>query len=351
MAHYHRMVEGAEAKTTLRRDPAVRTAIRSWRALTGGSPVRDGARRTLLACSGGADSTAMALALGAATRHLVIAHVLHDLRPADQAGADMEAARALADRLNLPFASASVRVRAAGGNAEAAARRLRYRELARLAADHSCPFVAAAHHGDDLLETLLMRLIRGSGPRGLAVLQPARPMNGATLIRPLLEITRVDCERICTLAGVRWREDLTNRDTTRLRAALRAEVLPQLRRIAPRMAARARVASGLMADAAALVDREVRALLLQAVQGDSGALEWRREVLRGQPGLVVGAALRDAAARLTGGAGLDRLGWHVVHPAVEVIRGPGTEPLSFQWRGVRVEVSAHVVRLAPVNIP
>src|SRR5262249_13089156 len=151
-----------------RTDPTVRAITRSWRSLTGGtSRGHDRARRTLIACSGGGDSCGLALALAAAISNpadlLVIAHLVHDMRPESEPLAHRDAPRDLASALGLPFVERSIRVKTAGGNAEAVARRLRYQALAQLASEHGCPFIATAHHAQDQLETMLMALIRGSG--------------------------------------------------------------------------------------------------------------------------------------------------------------------------------------------
>ncbi|MBL8745089.1 MAG: tRNA lysidine(34) synthetase TilS, partial [Phycisphaerae bacterium] len=200
----------------LRRDDrfARRVALQ-WRRLIG-----SGGSRTLIACSGGADSTALLLALALASRELVVGHVLHDLRARADAEADRDFVRVLADRLGLPFVEAEVRVAACPGNAESNARRERYRSLARLASAHNCLFVATAHHADDQFETMLMALTRGCGPGGLRGIAPSRVLPESetdrvvTLIRPMLHVTRAEARAACASAGIAWREDRTNTDTS-----------------------------------------------------------------------------------------------------------------------------------------
>ena len=237
-------------RVALREDPAVRRIIRSWRTLTGGKPVRDPERRTLMACSAGVDSSALAIALAVASRHVVLGHVVHDLRPAPEASADAIAASELADRLGVPFVRCSIAVAALTGNAEHNARVHRYRALAALAKGQACPFIATGHHADDQLETMLMRLIRGGSIKALAGIRERRSCHGATLLRPSLGVTREDCERICTIAGWKGASDATNEDLTRTRARLRAQVMPVLRAIRPAAALRA-VSLARMLDSAA----------------------------------------------------------------------------------------------------
>ena len=319
--------------------------VRSWRELTGGAGVRDPERRTLIACSGGVDSSALALSLAAASEAIGLVHIVHDMRPAEQAFADRDAVKALAVRLGVPFLEAMVKVRAEKGNAEAAARRLRYQEMARLASEGGWPYLATAHQGDDQLETMLMRLMRGAGLRGLAGIRESRALpGGLLLIRPMLGIERQDCERICKAAGHEWREDQTNLDTSRVRAAVRANVVPQLRRLSASVAQRAHISAGLLADAADLVNGHAEALLGQAEFAD-GRYGWTRAALRGQSPLVLGTTLRLAAARVSGDVGQDRLAWRLVRPAVNAILDNSTEPREFRWKGAVVTVKARWVEV------
>ena len=118
---------GGAVSTLPGRDRAVARIVRSWRELTGGTsraiPGVD--RRTLIACSAGADSSALVLALSSATREIAVAHVVHDLRAPADAEADLEAASDLAATLNLPFVQTGIQRAAEGGNAGGRARRAR----------------------------------------------------------------------------------------------------------------------------------------------------------------------------------------------------------------------------------
>lgn len=336
-----------QSRAKLRRDPGVRSIIAAWRRLTGGRARRDPDRRTLVACSGGADSSALALSLASASRGLVIAHVLHDLRPIDQATADRDAACALAQRLGVPFVEASIRPARAPGNAESNARRLRYAALARLAREHECPFVAVAHHADDAVETLLMRLIRGTGPQGLGGMHEARPLapSGPTLIRPMLDVTREEVLRICTNAGWIWNEDQTNQDVKRLRAAIRARVLPVLRDLSPGMAKRTAKASVLLAQNATLARETAAALLEQTSENEApnAAFSLDRMLLRGQSPLVLGEVVRQAARLLGGAMRLDRLNAKSLEAVVRAMKDESNQPREFTLAGLRVAVRSKQV--------
>jgi len=326
------------------RHPVVRRLRASWRGLTGGGAVRDAERRTLIACSGGADSSALALALGGVRVRPVLAHVVHDLRPEAEVLSDRDAAAVLADRMGLVFAEARVRVAARAGNAEGNARRARYAALDELAAEHECPYIATAHHADDQLETVLMRLVRGSGPRGLAGIHPTRRLGHATLVRPMLTLTRAECRSLCGEFGWAWREDATNADEDRTRAAIRARVLPELKRLAPGVERRIGRAGAVLRDAGDLLEREARALEASGRTSDR-TWRWARADLACAPESVVGEMLRAIGTR-GGRLGADRLGQASIRPVVRAIRECRDRGAEFRLgrarariTGARVEIS------------
>jgi tRNA(Ile)-lysidine synthetase-like protein len=359
---YHRSVSAAGTiQKPSRRDPAVTAILRSWRRLTGAGKSGSKPRRTLVACSGGADSSALALALAAATDELVVAHIVHDMRPRSDALADRDAVAHLAGALGLPFVEAEVAVKTQRGNAEAAARRLRYAALADLAARSGCAYLATAHHADDQLETILMGLIRGAGLSGLRGVAPKRKLaepvgKGPWLIRPMLGVGRTEAERICREAGWTWREDRTNQDRSRTRAAIRHEIVPLLKSLRPRAAEHAAQSAEQIRDAGRMVARRVAELHAMgrmreksagenAVRTPSG-LAWERKALRGDRPIVLGALLRLVASRGANSRGADRLTWRAVQPVVQAIRDRGTDPRRFEWAGgVMVTVDAHIVRV------
>lgn len=346
----------------------VRAVVASWRRLT---ESRSGDRRTLIACSGGGDSCGLVLALAAgvsrAADQFIVGHVVHDLRPREEALADRDGAERLAIALGLDFECRTVHVRAEGGNAEGAARRLRYGALAELAKANWCRYVATAHQGDDQLESILMALVRGAGPTGLAGSAAARWMAGARVIRPAMSVTREDLRDVCREAGWEWREDATNADTTRVRAALRHGVIPRLDAIRPGVARRAARSVDLIADAAEVVADRSRLLVARAAQdaeraphverraGDSAPaapnrpasreFSWPREVLQSERRVVLGTLIRSAAIRLRGRRSLDRLGLKTIAPLIRSIRSRGTDPKRFVLRGLEAEVTAHAVTL------
>jgi len=315
-----------------RRDPAVSRLVAAWRRLSAGAP-------TLVACSGGADSVGLLLILRAATDRLTVAHVLHDLRPRPEAEACRDAARRAADACGLPFLERAVRVEP--GNAEAQARRARYAALAEMAEAADCPVIASAHHARDQFEGVLMALLRGAGPRGLAPPRESRPLTpAATLIRLAERGAPDDLRRACLAAGLPWSEDATNGDTSRFRAALRHGPAADLLALRPGADVRAARSAELLRDAAGLVDDRARAVFGEA-------LDWPRDSLRAERPIVLAAGLRDAFARATAGRALDRLTGDRLDPAVAAIGSRSGETRRFDWpEGLRLTITRDRVALA-----
>lgn len=343
----------------MKNDPAVRAVVAAWRRLTTG-PARRRAgpgAPLVIACSGGADSSALAIALAAAVAgsraapRVVLGHVVHDLRPRREALADRDATRELAARLGLEFREAAVRVRTSKSarlNAEGAARTARYRAMARMARELGIATVATAHHTDDQLETVLMALLRGAGPRGLSGVAEVRRHEGVSIIRPFLaaRVGRADTERICREFDWTWREDATNTDQTRLRAAVRQRVVPALRAIRPHAADRACGTASLMADLAGLVrSRAARLLALRVQDPAGGASRWERARLRRIRPVVLGECLRLAAAELAGGRGGDKAGQRALGPVLRAVRDDCTDPRRFVVGGIEVDVTARAVTI------
>lgn len=300
--------------------------LRAWRRLAGGTRAKDADRRTLLACSGGADSSALVWAIASVRpADVVVAHVIHDLRAEPETHADRDAARDLADRLAVPFAETSVRIADTVGNAERAAREARYAALGALAGEHACPYIATGHHAEDQLETVLMALVRGAGPRGLGGMRPSRRLaSGQTLIRPMLGVTRADAVMLCEHAGIEWREDETNQDTTRARASLRTSVIPELLTRRPGLGERL-ISSSALCHAAADMLRARGDRLLGRADGGSEGYVWTRAELRRASEAVLGEALRLGVHRLSAGVGVDRLSYEVIDRAVRAARSRSGE--------------------------
>jgi len=184
----------------------------------------------LAAVSGGPDSVALLDALRELRTTLGFTlscvHVHHGLRPA--AEDDAEFVRCLCERLTLPFHLERVTVRRQSPweGLEAEARRARYAALEARARALGAHRIATGHTADDQAETVVMRLVEGAGPRGLAGIAPMR----GPFIRPLLDVRREDIVTHLAARELGWVEDATNRDLHFLRNRIRHDVLPFLAR-------------------------------------------------------------------------------------------------------------------------
>jgi tRNA(Ile)-lysidine synthase len=275
----------------------VRQAIRRHGLLARGDAV-------VVAVSGGPDSVALLHALAILARKeawkLHAAHLHHGLRGAE-ADADEDLVRALAARERVGVTVGRLEpARLAGAALEARARSARYAFLADVARSFGAARIATGHTRDDQAETVLLRLLRGSGARGLGGIQPRRADG---VIRPLILASRAEVLRFLDRARLPSREDSSNRDPRHLRNRVRHELLPLLRALAPGIDARlAAIADHLRADSAYL-DREgeAAARALGAGEGEADAARVRAlpEAIRVR---VIEAMLRAK------GAPEDRLG-------------------------------------------
>ncbi|MFB6278978.1 MAG: tRNA lysidine(34) synthetase TilS, partial [Salinibacter sp.] len=133
--------------------------------------------------------------------------------------------------LTVVSLDAEARAAAENESLQEAARRLRYDALAEHAREINAAAVATGHHRDDQAETLLLNLVRGSGPEGLAGMRPARPLQNApsvSLVRPLLDARRADIEAYAEAVDLPWCTDPTNRSLDYDRGVMRTEILPRL---------------------------------------------------------------------------------------------------------------------------
>ena len=207
----------------------------------------DGVKRVLLAVSGGADSVAMAVALQQLIKcrllsiEPVIGHVNHGLRGADS-DTDEAFVFALGERMGVRVVCKQMDVHTAAQtqrlSIETAGRLLRQQALTEMARDNNCIAIATAHHADDQAETLVHRLMRGTGLRGLCGIRPETTHHGMRFIRPLLGVRRTEIETFCRINGLAWREDASNRSCAFTRNRIRHRMMPELERQMPNAAER-----------------------------------------------------------------------------------------------------------------
>lgn len=189
----------------------------------------------VVAVSGGPDSVALAHLLLRLAPELSLrlhaAHLDHCLR-GEESAADARFVGELMASWRIPLTAGAVDVPAhlarAGGSAEEVARRLRYEFLDRVAAEVGAERIALGHQADDLVETILMNLLQGAGPRGLAGIPPVR---GERYVRPLLSLTRAEIIAYLAAQEVPYRLDPSNAAPDFFRNRIRNELIPYLERV------------------------------------------------------------------------------------------------------------------------
>jgi tRNA(Ile)-lysidine synthase len=189
----------------------------------------------LVAASGGADSMALLSILHKISKRrgfgLAVGHFDHRLR--ESSSVDKRRVEVMAAGLGIPFhcgeGDVRSRVQARGETIEEAARKLRYRYLFKLAGEIGADLIATGHTSDDQVETTLMRILRGTGLRGLAGI----PVKRGKLIRPLLGMTHEQAVRYCRDRHIAHVEDPSNRDRRFTRNWIRHELLPVIRTAFP----------------------------------------------------------------------------------------------------------------------
>ncbi|MBR6498534.1 MAG: tRNA lysidine(34) synthetase TilS, partial [Clostridia bacterium] len=198
-------------------------------------------KRVLVALSGGKDSVCLlrllCLERDRGALSLFAAHVEHGIR-GEASKRDMEFCFELCQSLGVPFYSLGTDVprlaEESGEGLETCARRVRHEFLRKTARELNCDLIALAHHRRDRAETLLMHLLRGSSLKGMAAMPEIdKKPGGATLVRPLIDVSPEEIKQYLEDIGQPWREDATNFLPDNPRNAIRLSVLPLLRDIYP----------------------------------------------------------------------------------------------------------------------
>ncbi|MCA3184772.1 MAG: tRNA lysidine(34) synthetase TilS [Cupriavidus sp.] len=326
-----------------------------------------------VALSGGRDSVALlhaarnALAAAWPAARVVALHVHHGL----QAEADDwdRFCAALCTDLRVPLASTRVTVQpTAGEGIEAAARRARHAALGRMCREQGARLLLFAHHRDDQVETVLLRLFRGTGVAGMAGMPASRPLdslgyaNGEVrLLRPWLDVPRADIDAYCAAHGLRWIDDPSNTDTRFARNALRAQ-LPMLLQAFPALYDNVTQAAAHFAHAAgmldALAERSLSGLVcsgrdadtlseldlpglraLPSEHADAVLRHWLRDLGTQPPSTARLAAMRAQLIEHDGGEpaiahdGLTLRRFRDRVLACRAVPGGAPAPFAFEWRG------------------
>ena len=283
-------------------------------------------QRLLVAVSGGGDSVALLRALLAIVSRagrrldLVVGHVQHHLRDSDGQGeSDAEFVKALCERFDLPMDRMDLHLnknKSSQGNLEDTARRARYNAFGHMARRFSASVIACAHHSDDQLETILMRLMRGTSISGLSGMDWRRQLASNQpiwIVRPMLATDHAAALSYLEDLGQNWCEDRTNRDVSRLRARLRHEVLPVLASICPTIGCRVIGLTDHLRDAAHVIQEAIEEVSNQLQRTDR-TVSIDRVMARALPPVILNGLLRKML--IGAGARPDQLGRRALDPIV-----------------------------------
>lgn len=326
----------------------VRTLSRS---LTQQCHVRAGDRLTV-AVSGGADSLAVLAGLAALARrpHLAyplhVAHVNHHLRP--EADEEASSVVEIAAQLDVPCHVVDLKPADVTRNVSAWARRERYRALADLAMKHDSHAVVTAHHGADQLETLLLNLVRGAGPSGLAAMRWKTRVYGCPVIRPLLNQTHADCMTLCRTIGWHWSEDPSNRNTNQRRNRIRADVMPALMSIGPDLDRRIHRTTDQLAELSRFLRESAQALAAEAsvepLGGVGQVMAFDRTSLTASNRVVAAEVIRQSAIHL--GAPARSLSAEALNSVARAMADSQRHPRMLELPGgVTVRITSRIVSL------
>ena len=332
----------------------VRKTITRYNMLPRGS-------RVAVAVSGGPDSVCLMHVLVELAAvfdvSLSVAHLNHQLRGV-VSDEDERFVAGLAQRLDLPFHQTSVDVAAVNDNLEQAGRRARRAFFAGLKADR----VALGHTRDDQAETVLFRLLRGSGLRGLAGIYPVTAADSGrpSYVRPLIDVTRADVIEFLRGRGIPWREDSSNVDPRYARNRIRRSLLPQLAsEWNPRIGESLAQLATLAHDEERWWRSYIDALSAGILVARAGGIELRASALAAAPPAVGRRLIRHAISQVKGD--LRRLAFAHVERALELaaqeegdgrLRLPGLDiRRSFDWIRVAAAAPPPDPPLTPLAIP
>ena len=280
----------------------------------------DSARRLIIAVSGGADSLALADMLFRSRQRfkleLIVAHYEHGLRGAESV-ADAEFVERVASERGLDcvieHGDVPAYARDNKQSLETAARNLRHEFLERVRVRLDCDAIALAHHADDQAETILMRLIRGTGATGLS----AMSAKSGRLLRPLLSFRKRELEEYCRTWELQPRIDATNFETNATRNKIRLELLPVLEEYNPSIVETLCRLGETVAEDVSFIKNYAREIYLSTAAEKSGKIRLSQSLVRAEPAAIQRELIRMFLADALGS--LEGLEFHHIEGVRRVI--------------------------------
>ncbi len=280
--------------------------------------------RVVVAVSGGADSVCLLHVLHRLRDEfgisLVVAHFDHGLRP-DEDEDETQLVASLAEALSLPFESGTPENPLTGrASLEERAREARYRFLKEVGRRRGADKIALAHHLEDQAETVLMRLLRGSGPAGLGGIPPSRDPG---IVRPLIGAGRAEILGYLRHSKILFLTDSSNREAVHLRNRMRLDLIPLLSTYQPRIVeVLARTAEIMRADEAWMARTARDWFAAEAKVGAAGEIRLSVQRLRDVPEAMRSRVIRLALKR-SGRQRLRRIGLRHIRAVERLLGGAG----------------------------
>lgn len=316
--------------------------------------------RFIVGVSGGVDSLALLHLLARQQiidpSRLIVAHLNHGLRP--QAYAEAAYVQSVASQWGLFYVVDYANIFGLAQNenwtVEEAARYARYRFFGLLAQEQNAAAILLAHHADDQAETVLLHLLRGTGPAGLRGMLPIAPFplphqDGPSLLRPLLTTPRTDLEQYCQQHQLTPIQDESNLDTQFQRNRIRHELLPLLESYNPQIRGRLRDLADIMGADEALLRQYQAEAYAQLVQPQTEAVSFARQPWRELPLSLRRRLLRQGIESLLDGG--RELSFHVLEQARHLVE-TGTVGQQMSLPGqLRLSLGYETARIAAANTP
>lgn len=298
--------------------------------------------KIIICCSGGSDSMAMLFCAQKMFSEILVVHALHDMREDEEATKDADFVRDYCAKNNLDFEQVAVNLRDLDNNpgTEKEYRDMRYEMISRCAKMFHYPYAATGHHADDQIETMIMKMCRGAGLRGLAGISPSVVIEDTTFVRPLLDLSKESIYDICKQNNIPYIEDQTNSDESYTRNFIRANVIPQLKQIFPSCAENANKLSANLLHAQKLVDKHLR--LLQ--EYESAPNEIRIEALQISNDIIIYEWLRKACKHTDASFPMDSLNKDETQKVIDAIRLRDRKTFLFPLK-IKVKISFDTVRV------
>lgn len=300
--------------------------------------------KLLIGLSGGADSTALLLLAAVVVRRnknpqeISAVYVHHHLRA--EADSEVRHCAQLCVQLGIDFSAVDVHPTRGKSGLAADARRLRHAALSDCALKSESKWILFAHHSDDVLETLLMRVGRGTGNRGLSTIPWVRrtaPKSQVRIARPMLSFSRVQIEEFCRHCKVSWCDDASNSNVKSARGLLRDQIVPILRKRWPGIASHALHAS----ESARSGEWALKQIAL--IEGWTND-EIPRKLLRSR-GPEISASLLATALRQRSIS----ISLRMIRQVVEAACDRTLRPRHFQEEGIVISLNARVLNISTIE--